>query len=177
MLARSEHGEAAREADANQCASRPLPGRKSGKQQAKKYLKTLNKYGVDGRTAVVVSSISPPAAARELSALVKPHCYLIRHRWRCAERFVLPRCCPQRGPAHKVYFWWRQAGKQLGSSWRARGGAMKLTIKSTSEVTLPPGCKDAVFWDDDVAGFGIRLREGGSRTWITVIVADPGSAV
>ena len=53
---------------------------------------------------------------------------------------------------------------------------MKLTIKSTSEVTLPPGCKDAVFWDDDVAGFGIRLREGGSRTWITVIVADPGSA-
>jgi integrase len=43
---------------------------------------------------------------------------------------------------------------------------MKLTIKSTSELTLPLGRKDAVFWDDDVAGFGIRLREGGSRTWI-----------
>jgi integrase len=43
---------------------------------------------------------------------------------------------------------------------------MKLTIKSTSGLTLPPGSKDAVFWDDDIAGFGIRLREGGSRTWI-----------
>jgi integrase len=43
---------------------------------------------------------------------------------------------------------------------------MKLTIKSVSELKLPPGRKDAVFWDDDIAGFGIRLREGGSRTWI-----------
>jgi len=23
-----------------------------------------------------------------------------------------------------------------------------------------------VFWDDDIAGFGIRIREGGSRTWV-----------
>jgi integrase len=43
---------------------------------------------------------------------------------------------------------------------------MKLTIRNTTELTLPSGCKDAVFWDDDIAGFGIRLREGGSRTWI-----------
>jgi len=43
---------------------------------------------------------------------------------------------------------------------------MKLTVKSTSELTLPLGSKDAVFWDDDISGFGIRLREGGSRTWI-----------
>ena len=45
-------------------------------------------------------------------------------------------------------------------------GAMKLTIKTTSELKLPLGRKDAVFWDDDIAGFGIRLREGGTRTWI-----------
>jgi integrase len=43
---------------------------------------------------------------------------------------------------------------------------MKLTIKTTSELKLPLGRKDAVFWDDDIAGFGIRLREGGTRTWI-----------
>jgi integrase len=43
---------------------------------------------------------------------------------------------------------------------------MKLTVKTTSELQLPPGRKDAVFWDDDIAGFGIRLREGGTRTWI-----------
>jgi integrase len=43
---------------------------------------------------------------------------------------------------------------------------MKLTIKKIAELKLPAGSTDAVFWDDDVAGFGIRLREGGSRTWI-----------
>jgi integrase len=43
---------------------------------------------------------------------------------------------------------------------------MKLNIKNTSAIELPPGSKDAVFWDDDIAGFGIRVREGGSRTWI-----------
>jgi integrase len=43
---------------------------------------------------------------------------------------------------------------------------MKLTIKTIAELKLPPGSGDAVFWDDDIAGFGIRLREGGSRTWI-----------
>jgi integrase len=43
---------------------------------------------------------------------------------------------------------------------------MKLTVKKIAELKLPAGSKDAVFWDDDIAGFGIRLREGGSRTWI-----------
>lgn len=43
---------------------------------------------------------------------------------------------------------------------------MTLTVKKIAELKLPVGSKDAVFWDDDIAGFGIRLREGGSRTWI-----------
>jgi integrase len=43
---------------------------------------------------------------------------------------------------------------------------MKLTVKKIAELKLPAGSTDAVFWDDDIAGFGIRLREGGSRTWI-----------
>jgi integrase len=43
---------------------------------------------------------------------------------------------------------------------------MKLNLKNTSALRLPPGSSDAVFWDDDIAGFGIRIREGGSRTWI-----------
>jgi integrase len=46
------------------------------------------------------------------------------------------------------------------------GGVMKLTVKKIAELKLPAGSKDAVFWDEDIAGFGIRLREGGSRTWI-----------
>src|SRR5215831_19230017 len=53
---------------------------------------------------------------------------------------VLPMCCP--------------------------GGAMKLTEKKTDGLALPAGRKDFVWWDDDIAGFGIRLRDGGSRNWI-----------
>jgi integrase len=43
---------------------------------------------------------------------------------------------------------------------------MKLTIKSTDGLKLPPGKADFIAWDDDVTGFGLRIREGGSRTWI-----------
>jgi integrase len=31
---------------------------------------------------------------------------------------------------------------------------------------LPAGKRDHVVFDDDIAGFGLRIREGGSRTWI-----------
>jgi integrase len=31
---------------------------------------------------------------------------------------------------------------------------------------LPPGKTDYVFFDDDIAGFGLRIRDGGSRTWV-----------
>jgi integrase len=43
---------------------------------------------------------------------------------------------------------------------------MKFTIKEIAGLRLPAGSRDFVWWDDDIAGFGIRLREGGSRTWI-----------
>jgi integrase len=43
---------------------------------------------------------------------------------------------------------------------------MRLTVKAAVDTKLPPGIKDTVFWDDDIAGFGLRIREGGSRTWI-----------
>jgi integrase len=43
---------------------------------------------------------------------------------------------------------------------------MKLTSKNIAELKLPVGSKDAVWWDDEISGFGIRIREGGSRTWI-----------
>jgi Arm domain-containing DNA-binding protein len=43
---------------------------------------------------------------------------------------------------------------------------MRLTVKTTDSLTLPPGKSDHIEFDDDVPGFGLRLREGGSRTWI-----------
>jgi integrase len=43
---------------------------------------------------------------------------------------------------------------------------LKLTVKATAGLKLPPGKTDHIEWDDDVPGFGIRLREGGSRSFI-----------
>jgi integrase len=42
---------------------------------------------------------------------------------------------------------------------------MKLTARSATSLTLD-GIKDRTWFDDDIAGFGIRLREGGASTWI-----------
>ena len=43
---------------------------------------------------------------------------------------------------------------------------MRLTLKSVVEVKLPPGKADLVVFDDDISGFGLRLRQGGTCTWI-----------
>jgi hypothetical protein len=43
---------------------------------------------------------------------------------------------------------------------------MKFTIKSTEGLKLPPGKTDLVVFDDALAGFGLRLRAGGSRSWV-----------
>jgi integrase len=43
---------------------------------------------------------------------------------------------------------------------------MKLSVKEISALTLPGGKIDHVFWDDELPGFGLRLRAGGSRSWV-----------
>jgi integrase len=43
---------------------------------------------------------------------------------------------------------------------------MRLTVKLTERLQLPTGKADHIEFDDDITGFGLRLREGGSRTWI-----------
>src|SRR6516162_9529600 len=43
---------------------------------------------------------------------------------------------------------------------------MKLTVKSVKAVQLPKGKAEAIFFDEDVPGFGLRVREGGSRSLI-----------
>jgi hypothetical protein len=41
---------------------------------------------------------------------------------------------------------------------------MKLTRATISR--LKPDKADAVYYDDDLPGFGIRIREGGSRNYV-----------
>lgn len=43
---------------------------------------------------------------------------------------------------------------------------MKLTTTAIRSLTLPPGKNDKTFFDADLPGFGLRLRAGGSRTWL-----------
>jgi integrase len=43
---------------------------------------------------------------------------------------------------------------------------VKLTTAAAKTLTLPPGVSDRTYFDDDLAGFGLRLRAGGSRKWV-----------
>jgi integrase len=46
---------------------------------------------------------------------------------------------------------------------------MKLTSKAVAALMLPPGKTDAIFFDDDLPGFGYRVRQSGdkiNRSWV-----------
>ena len=47
---------------------------------------------------------------------------------------------------------------------------MKLTAKAVASLQLPTGKTDAIFFDDQLAGFGFRLRIGAGgkvlRSWV-----------
>ena len=43
---------------------------------------------------------------------------------------------------------------------------MRLTDKTIAGLTIPQGKSELLVFDDDLPGFGLRLRTGGSRKWI-----------
>jgi integrase len=43
---------------------------------------------------------------------------------------------------------------------------MKLTATNVKTLEVPPGKTEAVFFDDDVKGFGVRVKPNGSRSYI-----------
>jgi integrase len=42
---------------------------------------------------------------------------------------------------------------------------MKLTASVVSRLALPDGIDDRIYFDDDLKGFGVRLRRSGDRSW------------
>ena len=40
---------------------------------------------------------------------------------------------------------------------------MRLTKETVAALTLPPGKADFIAWDDDLPGFGVRLRGNAKR--------------
>jgi integrase len=43
---------------------------------------------------------------------------------------------------------------------------MRLTARNVAMLPLPSGKSEHVEWDDTLAGFGVRIRQGGKRTWV-----------
>jgi hypothetical protein len=43
---------------------------------------------------------------------------------------------------------------------------MKLDARTVAAAALPAGKTDHIEWDDDLPGFGLRLRAGGHRSWV-----------
>jgi integrase len=43
---------------------------------------------------------------------------------------------------------------------------MELTKQSVAKLELPDGKTDAIFFDDTLPGFGVRLRQGGKAVWV-----------
>jgi integrase len=61
---------------------------------------------------------------------------------------------------------WNNTGSPVAPRISAVADSLRLTIRSTADIKLPAGKSDHVVWDDDVPGFGLRIRNGGKRTWI-----------
>jgi integrase len=43
---------------------------------------------------------------------------------------------------------------------------MRLTQENVTKLAMPEGKADHIFWDDDLGGFGIRLRAGGRASFL-----------
>jgi integrase len=43
---------------------------------------------------------------------------------------------------------------------------MKLTATAARNISLPPGVTDKVYFDDDLPGFGLRVRASGANSWM-----------
>src|SRR5262245_43722474 len=43
---------------------------------------------------------------------------------------------------------------------------MRFTAANVRSLELPAGKSEAIFWDDDIAGLGVRLRAGGAQVWV-----------
>src|SRR5436309_4538776 len=57
-----------------------------------------------------------------------------------------------------------------GEGWEANEGPMRLTKDTVAALAMPAGKDDYIEWDEDLPGFGVRLRrrpDGGvSKNWV-----------
>ena len=56
--------------------------------------------------------------------------------------------------------------RKIASHMLPTGYPMRLTKANVAKLSLPEGKSELLVFDEALAGFGIRLRYGGKRTWI-----------
>ena len=56
--------------------------------------------------------------------------------------------------------------RKIASHVLPKGYPMRLTKANVAKLALPEGKSELLVFDEALAGFGIRLRYGGKRTWI-----------
>src|SRR6202050_1672306 len=56
--------------------------------------------------------------------------------------------------------------RKIASHVLPTGYPMRLTKANVAKLSLPQGKSELLVFDEALAGFGIRLRYGGKRTWI-----------
>jgi integrase len=49
---------------------------------------------------------------------------------------------------------------------------MRLTVKTADALRLAPGERDKIWFDEVIAGWGLRVRDGGKRVWIFQYAID-----
>ncbi|MGO4438449.1 tyrosine-type recombinase/integrase [Rhizobium sp. RAF56] len=57
----------------------------------------------------------------------------------------------------------------------ASKNAISLTKTIVKKLELPPGKDDIVFWDNSLAGFGLRIRKGGKRVFVAQFRDEAGA--
>jgi integrase len=43
---------------------------------------------------------------------------------------------------------------------------MRLSVKTTAGLKVPDGKTEAIFFDSELPGFGLRVRQGGKKVWV-----------
>src|SRR5271165_806421 len=56
--------------------------------------------------------------------------------------------------------------REIASHLLPKGYRMRLTKANVAKLLLPDGKNELLVFDEALAGFGVRLRYGGKRTWI-----------
>src|SRR5277367_4168253 len=63
--------------------------------------------------------------------------------------------------------------RKIASHVLPKGYPVRLTKANVAKLALPMGKSELLVFDDALAGFGIRLRYGGKRTWIAQYRVGP----